>query len=35
MDGMFPSSGGKKIIRSLIMLGLVLLIGTMGYMIIE
>jgi voltage-gated potassium channel len=35
MDSIIPSSGGKKVIRSLIMLGLVLLIGTMGYMIIE
>jgi voltage-gated potassium channel len=35
MNGMTPSSGGRKVIRSLIMLGLVLLIGTMGYMIIE
>lgn len=32
---MIPSSGGKKIIKSLILLGLVLLFGTMGYMILE
>jgi len=32
---MIYSSGGKKIIRSLTMLGMVLLIGTMGYMVIE
>ena len=32
---MIPSSGGNKIIRSLISLGLVMLIGTTGYMVIE
>ena len=32
---MIPSSGGKKVFRSLILLGLVLLIGTTGYMILE
>ena len=32
---MIPSSGSKKIIRSLILLGLVLITGTMGYMLIE
>ena len=35
MDGMITSNGGQKIIRSLILLGLVLLFGTMGYMVLE
>jgi len=32
---MIPSGSGQKIIKSLILLGLVLLFGTMGYMILE
>lgn len=35
LDVMIFSGGAKKVVRGVIMLGLVLMIGTMGYMIIE
>jgi voltage-gated potassium channel len=35
IDGTTASSGAKRILRGLLMLGLVLVIGTMGYMVIE
>jgi len=35
VDSTISSNGAKKIIKGLMMLGLVLIIGTMGYMLIE
>ena len=35
MNGAILGSSGKKIIRGLIMLGLILLVGTIGYMVLE